>query len=134
MPPGRGRPSTYTDEAGEQVIELMGQGYSLTAAAGKLGVSRQTLYRWGEERPDFRDALNHAKAASAAWWEDRAQEIAQGGEGNAAVVIFGLKNRVSDEWRDKQDIDVTHRYADLSDEELEEQIRQRQRELDNGDG
>lgn len=55
----------------------------------------------------FFDALNHARAASAAWWEDQARTTATTGEGNASVVIFALKNRVADEWRDKQEVDHT---------------------------
>ena len=96
-----GRPTVYTEEMGETVIEHMRQGYSLTAASGKLGVSRQTVYRWATEKPEFNDALEVARAATAAWWEDRGREIAQGGEGNPTLTIFGLKNRVADEWREK---------------------------------
>lgn len=96
-----GRPTKYKPEYCEEAIRCMGGGYSLTGFAGKIGVSRQTVYEWAEVHPEFSDALNTARAASAAWWEDRAVDIATGGEGNASVVIFGLKNRVADEWRDK---------------------------------
>ena len=99
----RGRPTKYTDDLGDKLIRWMRNGYSLTAAAGKIGISRQTVYAWAEEKPAFSDALNEARAAAAAWWEDRAQDVAMGKEGNAAMVIFGLKNRVADEWRDKQE-------------------------------
>lgn len=99
----RGRPTKYTDGLGDELIRWMRDGYSLTAAAGKIGISRQTVYAWAEEKPAFSDALNEARAAAAAWWEDRAQDVAMGKEGNAAMVIFGLKNRVADEWRDKQE-------------------------------
>ena len=101
------RPTKYTPEMGDALIQWMGQGYSLTAAAGKIGVCRQTVYAWADEKPEFSDALNHARSASAAWWEDRAQDVAQGKDGNATMVIFGLKNRVADEWRDKREVDNT---------------------------
>lgn len=98
-----GRPTLYKPEYCETVVSLMAGGYSIAGVAGKLGVSRQTVYDWGDAHPEFLDALNTARAASALWWEDRAIELASGtGEGNASVVIFGLKNRVADEWRDKQ--------------------------------
>ena len=101
------RPTKYTDNLGDQLIDWMAQGYSLTAAAGKIGVSRQTVYAWAEEKPEFSHALNHARAASAAWWEDQARITATTGDGNASVVIFALKNRVADEWREKVEQDVT---------------------------
>ena len=102
-----GRPTKYTDNLGDQLIDWMAQGYSLTAAAGKIGVSRQTVYAWAEEKPEFSHALNTARAAAAAWWEDQARITATTGDGNASVVIFALKNRVADEWREKVEQDVT---------------------------
>lgn len=96
-----GRPSSYKPEYCEQIIELMAEGYSVAGAAGKIGVARTTIYRWAEANEEFRNALTHAQAASAAWWEDRARHIAVDKDaGNAAVIIFALKNRVADEWRD----------------------------------
>ena len=107
-----GRPTKYTEELGDQLINWMSQGYSLTAAAGKIGVSRQTVYAWAEERREFSDALEEARAASAAWWEDQARITATTGEGNSPMVIFGLKNRVAAEWREKQEVD--HQSSDGS--------------------
>lgn len=48
-----GRPTKYTETLGEEIIRWMADGYSLTAAAGKIGVSRQTVYAWAKEKPDF---------------------------------------------------------------------------------
>ena len=108
------RPTKYTEAMGDELISWMAQGYSLTAAAGKIGVSRQTVYAWAEEKPEFSDALKHARAASAAWWEDQARITATTGDGNASVVIFALKNRVADEWRDKVETDHTSSDGSMS--------------------
>ena len=113
------RPTKYTEALGDELISWMAQGYSLTAAAGKIGVSRQTVYAWAEEKPEFSDALNHARAASAAWWEDQARITATTGDGNASVVIFGLKNRVADEWRDKVEQDHTSSDGSMSPTRIE---------------
>ena len=109
-----GRPTKYTDDLGEKLIQWMAQGYSLTAAAGKIGVSRQTVYAWAEEKPEFSNALNIARSQSASWWEDKITGIADGEVDPKAstAVIFALKNRVADEWRDKQEHD--HRSGDGS--------------------
>ena len=114
-----GRPTKYTEALGEDLISWMSQGYSLTAASGKIGVSRQTVYAWAEEKPEFSNALNHARAASAAWWEDQARITATTGDGNASVVIFALKNRVADEWRDKIEQDVTSSDGSMSPTRIE---------------
>jgi len=102
-----GRPTKYDPAFCEQVLPFMEQGYSTTALAGHLGVSRQTLYNWMEENPEFFDAVKEGMAASAIWWENCLRENAAKGEGNATSAIFGLKNRASDDWRDKRDHDYT---------------------------
>ena len=91
----------------------MTQGYSTTALAGHLGVSRSTLYLWMEEHPEFSDAVKEGMAASAIWWEDCLRDNASKGEGNATAAIFGLKNRASDDWRDKRDVDHTTNGKDM---------------------
>ena len=97
-----GRPTKYDPEYCEQAIAFMSQGYSITAFAGSIQVSRQTVYQWAEDHPEFSDALNVARSASALWWENRLRDVAEKNEGNATAAIFGLKNRAADEWRDKQ--------------------------------
>lgn len=101
-----GRPTAYDPAFCDRLVEVMGQGYSVAGAAGDLGVCRDTIYHWAKTHPEFSDAMKRAKAASAQWWESRLRDIATGKDGNAAAAIFGLKNRVSDEWRDKHEVDA----------------------------
>lgn len=42
----RGRPSVYYPARCDEIIAIMSEGYTVTAAAGIMGVSRLTLYRW----------------------------------------------------------------------------------------
>lgn len=96
-----GRPSKYDPAFCQRVVDLMAEGRSKTAAAGALGVARSTLHKWADEHEAFSDALSLGEALSAEWWEDKARGLATGeGEGAPAVVIFGLKNRVHQDWRD----------------------------------
>ena len=97
-----GRPSKYDPAYCEQIIDFMAQGYSVTAFAGSIRVSRATVYNWADERPEFLDALQTAQAIAALWWENRLRDVAEKNEGNATAAIFGLKNRAADDWRDKQ--------------------------------
>ena len=47
----------------------MKAGYTMTAAAGAMGVSRVTLYRWSRAHPDFCYALELAKGLYSFRWE-----------------------------------------------------------------
>jgi DNA-binding XRE family transcriptional regulator len=107
-----GRPTKYDPAFCDMVVPFMEQGYSTTALAGHLGVSRQTVYNWMDENPQFFDAVKQGMAASAIWWENCLRDTAAKGEGNATAAIFGLKNRASEDWRDKQEVD--HRSPDGS--------------------
>ena len=102
----KGRPSAYDPKFADEVISFMADGYSIAGFAGHIGGSRSTVYKWADESEEFSDALKIAQAKAALWWERQARTIAATGEGNASVTIFGLKNRVADEWRDKREVEV----------------------------
>ena len=79
--------------------------------AAELGVTRDTLWRWGNEKEEFSDALKVAYEAGLAWWERKGREATFGGvEGfNATSYIFQMKNRFREDWKDKHDhqVDLT---------------------------
>ena len=82
----------------------MVEGYSVTALAGHIGVARSTVFKWAEENEEFSDALKSGQASAALWWEKTLRQVAQTGDGNASAAIFGVKNRSSEEWKDKQEV------------------------------
>lgn len=100
-----GRPSKYDPAYCEQAVEFLGKGHTITALAGSLGVHRDTIYAWAKEYSDFSDALARGEAARAKVWEGFALDAAR--NGNAAVINFGLKNLIKDEWRDKVETEVS---------------------------
>lgn len=102
-----GRPTKYKPEYCDQVREFLKDGYSVAGFAGSIPISVQTVYNWMEEHPEFLDAVKAGQAAAALWWEDIARANAQKSEGNATTIIFGLKNRVPLEWRDRKELDHT---------------------------
>ena len=104
-----GRPSSYDPKFCDMVVEDMGQGYSLTAFAGLIGVCKATLNNWMDEHPEFLDAVKRAKAARLRDWEANAINMRAngGGPGGATITIFGLKNMGGDEWSDTQRHEVT---------------------------
>ena len=96
--PGPGRPSSYRPEYCEMVIEAGADGFSLTAFAGMLRVSVDTVYRWMREQRDFSEAVSRASPARVLWWERKLKTSRKGAEVTAS--IFALRNAAPTEWRD----------------------------------
>src|SRR6476660_1459006 len=94
-----GRPTLYRPEYCQRAIEYMGQGFSLTALAGHLGMSKDAIYDWINLYPDFRHAVNMGRAARVAALETKLLSTSQGVGVTAA--IFALKNADPDEWQDR---------------------------------
>lgn len=76
--PKVGRPTAYKPEYCQQVIEHMKGGLSIASFAVSVGVSRETLWKWGRRYPEFRNACEIAKDASQIWFEKLALAIASG--------------------------------------------------------
>lgn len=102
-----GRPSLYRPEHCDTVRELLAQGYNLTVAAGRIGVSRQTCYAWMDEQPDFLDAVNVGRAIGQGVWAEMLMHQARTGDGNTAAIIFAMKNLYRDDWNDRTAVDHT---------------------------
>lgn len=99
LPAKIGRPSLYTPDMGERVIAIMREGLSITAAAGEIGISRDTIYAWAKENPAFSDALNLGRAARVSTLERQLLTMEAGPMVTAR--IFALKNACPEEWREK---------------------------------
>lgn len=97
-----GRPSKYSPAYCNEIIELMGQGLSLTAAAAEIGIHRDTVYDWEKEIPEFSDAIKLARGKRTLKLE---RDLLSAPDGPTVTSrIFALKNAAPDEWRDKQEV------------------------------
>jgi len=96
-----GAQSAYRPEYCDIAIETLSDGHSIAGLAGRIGVARSTVFLWREKHPEFDEAVRVGLAGAVYWWEQRAAESARGGKGNPATIIFGLKNRAADDWRDR---------------------------------
>jgi hypothetical protein len=86
---------------------------SITGFAAAIGVSRQTVWRWGEQHLEFAEALEIAKTA----FEDIAMRMAALNAWSASVAALLLKNQHG--WTDKAQLDVNggvHLHFDAQDE------------------
>lgn len=102
-----GRPTDYDPAYCDQVIEFLRDGYSVAAFAGHIGKAASTVELWRKVHPEFSEAVKIGQARAVLWWENRARAVAQGEDGNPTAVIFGLKNRAPDQWRDKTEQEVS---------------------------
>lgn len=102
-----GRPTDYDPAYCDQVIEFLRDGYSVAAFAGHIGKAASTVELWRKVHPEFSDAVKIGQAGAVLWWENRARAVARGEDGNPTAVIFGLKNRAPDQWRDKTEQEVS---------------------------
>src|SRR5689334_8161764 len=107
-----GRPSKYRPGYCQRVIDFCRQGYSLTAFAAHIDVSRSRINEWMQAHEEFREAVSRAKHHRKLWWEERARKVAeQGGPGGqATLLMFMLKNHAPDEYADSQ----VHRHVGTS--------------------
>lgn len=124
---GRGRPSEYDATFCEKVISLGKQGKSRAEIASALDCSRNTMARWEQLHPDFRDALSRAKDEELAWWEGEARKGLRDKNFNSGIWAKSVSGRFPNEpYRERvqltgkndgpiQHVDLGH----LSDEELE---------------
>src|SRR6185312_6598815 len=120
-----GRPTDYKPELCEEIRKLVSTGATDSEIADYCGVSVRTLYTWRGKYPEFLQALKATKEEADAIVERSLFQRATGyevdsvkifcdKEGNVTKVpfreivppdptsmIFWLKNRKPDEWRDK---------------------------------
>lgn len=99
-----GRPSKYDPNYCGKVVSLMSKGLSKDAVAGKLGISRDTLYEWCQTHEEFSDSIKTGEAKSRYYWEKIGIDGMLGKvKGfHPAVWIFIMKNRFG--WRDNLNI------------------------------
>lgn len=93
------RPTAYKTEYSEQVIGLCRLGATDEDLASFFGVCRATINNWKKSAPAFLDAIKEGKEQSDLNVANSLYQKALGGDTTA--MIFWLKNRRKNEWRDK---------------------------------
>jgi len=106
-----GRPSLYDAKYCEEVIALGKLGKSSEAIGAILGVGTATLYRWRDEFPEFREALELAKEFELHWWEDIAQthmiENKESDKINASIWSRSMAARFPKKYRESVKQEIT---------------------------
>lgn len=94
-----GRPSEYDPKFCAVLIDCMAEGYSKMAAAGRIGVTYQTLRNWMEVHPEFFEAVKLGEVLRTEKLEHGLLSAETGPQVTSR--IFALKNAAPDEWKDK---------------------------------
>jgi DNA-binding XRE family transcriptional regulator len=129
MAKGKGRPSKFDPRMIEEARKLAAFGATDEDMASFWGVTVKTFYNWQKEQPAFLQALKEGKEQPDAEVERSLFQRAKGYshpavkifqyEGkpievpyteyyppDATSMIFWLKNRRPDRWRDKSEVEV----------------------------
>jgi DNA-binding XRE family transcriptional regulator len=98
-----GRKSKYDDFLAQDGLVLVTgwarNGLTDEQIAQNIGITRSTLYEWKNKYSDFSDALKKSKEYCDIQVENALYKKAL--MGDTTAMIFWLKNRQSDRWRDK---------------------------------
>ncbi|AIK95923.1 transposase [Candidatus Odyssella acanthamoebae] len=121
-----GRPSKYKPEFCIRAVDLMRQGYTKTSVAAELDISKDTLYEWVKEYPEFSDAIARGEIFAQAHLEKLGLMGMNDPKFNARVWEFWMKNRCRDDWNNTQDHNVK---VTLTDADVIERANQRVKEL-----
>jgi len=102
-----GAPCKYKPEYCELLKEHMGAGYSFETFAATIDVSKDTLYQWAKDFPDFSDAFDKSRVKCQMYWEKTGINGVNGKirHFNGAVWAFWMKNRF--QWHDNVKLEQT---------------------------
>ncbi|MCF1431336.1 MAG: hypothetical protein LPD71_00070 [Shewanella sp.] len=102
-----GRPNLdVNDELLKKVEKEAAKGLTQAAIAQSLGIGRTTLFNQKKKNVDFLNAIKKGQAKAIGKVENALFKEAVKG-GSIAAMIFYLKNRCPDEWKDKQEVEAT---------------------------
>lgn len=139
---GPGRDSLYDPSMNDAARKLALLGLTDKEIAAFFGVTEKTLNNWKNEHPAFFQSLNDGKVMADAEVAESLYRRAKGEvvfverrvktkEGEYEIIRLSqqvpadpgaaklwLTNRQSQIWRDKHEVEYTHRTVDMSDDEL----------------
>lgn len=80
----------------ETALEVLKAGRSKAALAAALDVSKETIYAWEKDYPEFSDAIARGLAAAEMIWEENRRD-----DVHPHIWALTMKNRFK--WTDKQE-------------------------------
>lgn len=119
------RPTKYNPEYCQLIAKWMKKGHSKLFVAGRLGISRDTLYEWCRKYPEFSDTIKVGEMQSYAYWEELGMKAMLGKMKGfrPSLWIFTMKARFG--WRDNSPVKKTQDMADVIEKETKQERPQR---------
>lgn len=100
----KGKYEYWLTADGQLLIEGMARdGLTDEQMARKMGISVSTFYEWNNRFSEFSEALKKGRAPIDYEVENKLLELCRSGDKTA--IIFWLKNRRPDLWKDRRDKD-----------------------------
>ena len=99
------RPSKYTNDIPEKVIEFMRDGMSIEEVCYELNICKQTFYNWCEKHPELLDSKKKGVDFSCGWWMREGRTSLRDKDFNYTGWYMNMKNRFG--WADNQKHDIT---------------------------
>jgi transposase-like protein len=90
----------------EAIEAWASQGLSLGEIAHNMGIARSTLFVWRDKSKDISDAIKRGADASVDLVENALFNAATK-DGNITAMIFYLKNKRPDAWKDKRENEIS---------------------------
>ena len=75
MTRGKGQPTKYTKEIGDNICVRISEGASLRKIAGEIGIELRTMFRWFREHEDFCHNYTRAKEEQAELFAEQIIDI-----------------------------------------------------------
>lgn len=93
----------YSPDICDKVHELFSGGASIAKVCVKLGIVKDTYYRWKREHKEFAAAAEAGELASQVHWEDLGESgiIGELDKFAASSWMFVMKNRFRQDYRDE---------------------------------
>jgi transcriptional regulator with XRE-family HTH domain len=141
-----GRPSLLNDKLREQMLRMYEKGLTDLQVADIVGVSYRTLMRWKSEDEEFRQSIKETTEnadelvekslrSRAIGYSHKATKINITKDGEVieteyiehyppdpTSMIFWLKNRQPQRWREKQEIEQTNKNIEIKIDKDDEQL------------
>lgn len=96
----KGKYQEYIENDGLLRLEAWARdGLTDEKIADKIGIATSTLYDWKKNYPEISEALKRGKEVVDIEVENVLHDLAM--SGNITAIIFWLKNRKPDKWKDK---------------------------------
>lgn len=122
--------SKYNPSVCSQVLEAAKTGAHIPGMMLAIGIrSKDTWYRWQDEHPEFKEAVEYAKVISQAVWENIGLQGTTGNikNFNASSYALIMNNKFSDEYRRSgtgSNTDITINQLSLTPEQVQQRITQ----------